>query len=65
MEEPYIPFYIPYGMSDEEYNYEVELAERRHAEWIAQQEEHVCKICGKNLGDSKALYFHIDEEHNH
>ena len=52
-------------MSDEEYNYEVELAERRHAEWSTQQEEHVCKICGKNLGDSEALYLHIDEEHNH
>lgn len=65
MEEPYIPFYIPYGMSDEDYNYEVELCERRHAEWSAQQEEQVCKICGKNLGDSEALYFHIDEEHNH
>jgi hypothetical protein len=33
MEEPYIPFYKPYGMTDEEYSYEVRLAEQRHAEW--------------------------------
>lgn len=39
MEEPYIPFYKPYGMTDEEYSYEVAQAKQRHAEWDAEQEQ--------------------------
>ena len=38
MEEPYVPFYKPYGMTDEEYDYEVRIAEQRHAEWEAEME---------------------------
>lgn len=40
-EEPYIPFYKPYGMTDEEYRYEVKKAEERHAEWEAWQDEQI------------------------
>lgn len=38
-EPPYIPFYRPYGMSEEEYEYEVKLAERKYAQWEAEQQE--------------------------
>jgi methionyl-tRNA synthetase len=37
-EPPYIPFYKPYGMSDEEYLYEIHLAEQKYAEWESKQE---------------------------
>ena len=37
-DEPYIPFYKPYGMTDEEYQHEVQQAQKRHAEWEADQE---------------------------
>lgn len=39
MERPYVPFYKPYGMTDEEYEYEVAIAEQRLAEWEAENEE--------------------------
>lgn len=32
MEEVYIPFYRPYGMSEEEFEYEVQLAQNKAAE---------------------------------
>jgi hypothetical protein len=32
-EKPYVPFYKPYGMSDEEYQHEVKLAESKLEEW--------------------------------
>ena len=32
-EKPYVPFYKPYGMTDEEYQHEVERAKERLAEW--------------------------------
>ena len=38
MEKPYVPFYKPYGMTDEEYHSEVRKAEQRLAEWEAEQE---------------------------
>lgn len=50
MEKPFVPFYKPYGMSDEEYMYEVRIAEQRLAEWEAMQEDsdmifHECPNC--------------------
>jgi site-specific DNA-methyltransferase (adenine-specific) len=41
MEKPYIPFYKPYGMTDEEYQYEVELAQQKLAEWEQEQDNSV------------------------
>ena len=38
MKEIYIPFYRPYGMSEEEYEYEVRLAEERAAEQAFNEE---------------------------
>jgi len=38
-DEPYIPFYKPYGMSDEEYQHEVRIAEQKHNEWEEGQHE--------------------------
>ena len=38
MEKPYVPFYKPYGMTDEEYEYEVRIAEQQLSEWEAEQE---------------------------
>ena len=38
MTKPYVPFYKPYGMSDEEYEHEVRIAEQKLAEWEAEQE---------------------------
>jgi len=38
MEEPYIPYYQPFGMSDEEFKEEVKLAEERYFQWLAEQE---------------------------
>ncbi len=38
-ERPYVPFYKPYGMTDEEYQHEVSIAERKLAEWEADQED--------------------------
>lgn len=32
-EPPYQPYYKPYGMSDEEYSYELELAAKKLEEW--------------------------------
>ena len=43
-EKPYVPFYPPYGMTDEEYQYEVMIAKDKLAEWEAEQEEIEC-IC--------------------
>ena len=37
-EKPYVPFYKPYGMSEQEYQHEVELAQQRLAEWEEEQE---------------------------
>ena len=39
IEPPYVPFYKPYGMSDEEYEYEVRIAEQRLAEWYDEQDQ--------------------------
>jgi hypothetical protein len=70
MEEPYIPFYKPYGMSDEEYAYEVRLAENRHDQWtefnqleIMKEEYEICVMCGKET--KVLLSTHIDERHNY
>lgn len=38
-EKPYVPFYKPYGMSDEEFNQEVSMAEQRLSEWEEEQED--------------------------
>jgi len=38
MERPYVPFYKPYGMTDEEYEYEVRIAEQRLDKWEAEIE---------------------------
>lgn len=35
---PYVPFYKPYGMSDEEYQYELKLAQEKLEEWEAEQD---------------------------
>jgi len=37
-ERPFVPFYKPYGMSDEEYQYELDLANQRLAEWEEEQQ---------------------------
>jgi hypothetical protein len=39
MEKPFVPFYKPYGMSDEEFEYEVKIAEQKLSEWEDHQEE--------------------------
>lgn len=39
MENPYVPFYRPYGMSEEEYNHEVQIAEQKLAEWQQMQND--------------------------
>ena len=39
MEAPYVPFYKPYGMSDEEYEQEVMEAQMRLELWYMEQEE--------------------------
>lgn len=54
MERPYVPFYKPYGMTDEEYEYEVRIAEQRLAEWEAenealQQADVIKSVCGDCL----------------
>lgn len=33
MEEPYVPYYKPYGMSDEEFEEDVRIAQKKHDEW--------------------------------
>jgi hypothetical protein len=38
-EPPYVPFYKPYGMSDEEYYCRVRQAEEAYEEWLYAQEE--------------------------
>lgn len=56
MERPYVPFYKPYGMTDEEYEYEVRIAKQRLAEWEAENEalqqadviKSVCDVCGSD-----------------
>jgi len=37
MEEPFVPFNKPYGMSDEEFEEEVRVAQNFHDLWIYQQ----------------------------
>ena len=32
-----MPFYKPYGMSDEEYHHEINIAEQKSAEWEQEQ----------------------------
>ena len=39
MTEPYIPFYKPYGMSDEEYAHEIDIAHRKHEEWALENQQ--------------------------
>lgn len=36
-EPPYVPYYKPYGMSDEEYNYEVTKAQKAYDDWEYEQ----------------------------
>ncbi len=36
---PYQPFYKPYGMTDEQYEYEKRIAENKLAEWEWEQEQ--------------------------
>lgn len=43
MEKPYVPFYKPYGMSDEEYEHEVKIAEQRLANWEYENEQNNMK----------------------
>jgi hypothetical protein len=38
MEEPFVPFTKPYGMSDEEFEEEVRIAQNFHDQWLYQQE---------------------------
>lgn len=38
-ERPYQPFYKPYGMTDEEYEYEKRIAAEKLAEWEQEQNE--------------------------
>ena len=38
-EKPYQPFYKPYGMTDEEYEYEKRIAAEKLAEWEQEQNE--------------------------
>ena len=38
-ERPYQPFYIPYGMSEEEYEYKKRIARQKLAEWEQELEE--------------------------
>ena len=62
MERPYVPFYKPYGMTDEEYSYEVRKAEQRLDEWEAQMEEakkeaeEVCFTCKKPMDATEHNY---------
>ena len=35
--KPYIPFYKPIGMSNEEYEYEVRIAEEKYVQWEYEQ----------------------------
>ncbi len=44
-EKPLIPFYKPYGMSDEEFQQEVALATQRLAEWEEEQRLEIMKTC--------------------
>lgn len=37
MEEPFIPFYRPYGMSDEQFEEEVRVAQDLHDLWLYKQ----------------------------
>lgn len=36
-EPPFIPFYIPYGMSDEEYKYELQKHQEAYNRWCEEQ----------------------------
>lgn len=60
MEKPYVPFYKPYGMTDEEYEYEVRQAEQRVAEWEAEQEQIKISsntgLCDSLQQDSEMLF---------
>lgn len=39
MEKPFVPFYKPYGMTDEEYSYAVRIAEQELAVWQQMQDD--------------------------
>lgn len=39
MSEPFIPFYKPYGMSDEQYAHEISNAHQEHERWALEQQE--------------------------
>ena len=41
-EEPFIPFYKPYGMSDEEYTYEIQSREQERGKWQSSCEYNQC-----------------------
>lgn len=49
MEKPYVPFYKPDGMSDEEYQYEIHIAEQKLAEW--EQMNRVPKMDSNRIRD--------------
>lgn len=59
-ERPYVPFYKPYGMSDEEYEYEVLLAKQERAEWEYQNKieamNREIKFRGKSLSHHQWVY---------
>lgn len=49
-EEPYPPFYMPYGMGEDQYRHEIKLASDRLAEFELQREEAESKnLCNKTF----------------
>lgn len=61
-ERPYQPFYKPYGMTDEEYEYEKRIAAEKLAEWEWEQEQNESNlldaqviICPDCLGTGKEI----------
>ena len=60
-EPPYQPFYKPYGMSDEQYIYECELAKQKLAEWEQEQteEQHMPdRLSIEERLKEKSLFYH-------
>ena len=68
-ERPYQPFYKPYGMTDEEYEYEKRIAAEKLAEWEQEQNESNlldaqvilrCRYCNKPIKE----FFRIDTDND-
>jgi hypothetical protein len=62
MEEPFVPFNKPYGMSDEDFEEEVRIAQNFHDLWIYQQSSQQLQDEQNRIYHEEDLWYEILKE---